>query len=388
MSVESSQPSVLSMLHQLIELPSVSCTQQSIDQSNLPVIERLAQWLGDMGFETDIINIETTPDRPAKANLIATLGSGPGGLVLSGHTDTVPYDDHLWNIDPLKLTEKDNRLYGLGSTDMKGFFPIAIEAARAFKDEKLIAPLIILATADEESSMSGAADLVRIGRPKARCAVIGEPTGLKPIRCHKGMMMESITITGQAGHSSDPGLGNNAMEAMFIVAADLAQFRSELQAHYHNPLFTTPVPTINFGCIHGGDNPNRICGSCEMQFDIRPLPGMNNDEVRAAIRKRLAPLAQRLEIGIELKSLFSGIPAFETPADSELVKACEKLTGYAAGAVSFGTEAPFLQQLGMDTLIMGPGDIDQAHQPDEYMSLDQVQPAIDVLKQLITRFCM
>ena len=114
----------------------------------------------------------------------------------------------------------------------------------------------------------------------------------------------------------------------------------------------------------------------------------DNDEVRAAIRKRLAPLAQRLEIGIELKSLFSGIPAFETPADSELVKACEKLTGYAAGAVSFGTEAPFLQQLGMDTLIMGPGDIDQAHQPDEYMSLDQVQPAIDVLKQLITRFCM
>ncbi len=381
-------PSLLTMLHELIELPSVSCTQVSIDQSNLPVIERLAEWLGDIGFKTEIIKIDGYSGRPVKANLIATLGSGPGGLVLSGHTDTVPYDDHLWNVNPLKLTEKDNRLYGLGSTDMKGFFPIAIEAARAFKDEKLTAPLIILATADEESSMSGAADLVRIGRPKARCAVIGEPTGLKPIRCHKGMMMESITITGQAGHSSDPALGNNAMEAMFIVAADLAQFRSELQAKYHNPLFTTPVPTINFGCIHGGDNPNRICGSCEMQFDIRPLPGMDNQQVRDAIRQRLAPLAQRLEVKIELKSLFPGIPAFENPADSELTKACEKLTGHAASAVSFGTEAPFLQQLGMDTLIMGPGDIDQAHQPDEYMSLDQVQPAIDVLKQLITNFCV
>ncbi|MBL4583392.1 MAG: acetylornithine deacetylase [Pseudomonadales bacterium] len=375
------------MLQQLIELPSVSSTQESIDQSNLPVIERLAQWLGDLGFDTEILHIKTTPGRPAKANLIATLGAGPGGLVLSGHTDTVPFDDHLWSVNPLALTQKDNRLYGLGSTDMKGFFPIAIEAARAFKDENLKAPLIILATADEESSMSGAEDLVRMGRPKARCAIIGEPTGLKPIRCHKGMMMESITITGQAGHSSDPSLGNNAMEAMFVVAADLAKFRAELQAKYQNPLFSTPVPTINFGCIHGGDNPNRICGSCEMQFDIRPLPGMVNDEIRAAIRKRLAPLAQQLQINIELKSLFAGIPAFESPADSDLVKACEKLTGHAASAVSFGTEAPFLQALGMDTIIMGPGSIDQAHQPDEYMSLDQVQPTIDVLKQLIAKFC-
>src|SRR5690606_37299728 len=223
------------------------------------------------GFEIEVLPI---PGQPHKANLIATLGRGAGGLVLAGHTDTVPCDPDRWASDPFSLTERDGRLYGLGATDMKGFFPVALEAARRFDQSKLQQPLIILATADEESSMDGARLLAELGRPKARYAVVGEPTGMKPVRMHKGIMMERVRVQGLAGHSSNPALGNNALEAMHLVIADLLAFRSELQNRYRNPGFAVPVPTLNLGHIHGGDNPNRICGHCELQFDLRPLPGM------------------------------------------------------------------------------------------------------------------
>ena len=146
---------IISQLRALVGTPSVSSTDPSWDQGNRAVIELLAGWLSALGFRTEIMDV--SPDGQ-KANLIATLGSGPGGLVLAGHTDTVPFDEGRWRSDPLQLTERDQRLYGLGSTDMKGFFPIAIAAARAFVDKPLQQPLIILATADEESSMDGARD--------------------------------------------------------------------------------------------------------------------------------------------------------------------------------------------------------------------------------------
>ena len=164
-------------------------------------------------------------------------------------------------------------------------------------------PLIILATADEESSMDGARQLAAQGAPKARYAIIGEPTDIKPIRMHKGIMMEAITVQGRAGHSSNPALGNSALEAMQLVIADLLAFRSDLQARYQNPLFEVAVPTLNLGCIHGGDNPNRICGQCELHFDLRALPGMNNDDLHNEIALRLKPLAQQLNINISLRAL-------------------------------------------------------------------------------------
>ena len=146
--------------------------------------------------------------------------AGPGGLVLAGHTDTVPFDEGRWRSDPLGLSERDQRLYGLGSTDMKGFFPLAIAAAEAFRDTPLQQPLILLATADEESSMNGARALAAAGRPKARAAIIGEPTSLVPVRMHKGIMLEAVRVTGRPGHSSNPELGNSALEAMHAVMGD------------------------------------------------------------------------------------------------------------------------------------------------------------------------
>jgi acetylornithine deacetylase len=377
--------SVLSMLTQLVKLPSVSSTLPSRDMGNIKVIEQLAEWLEPLGFN---IHIQPIDGHSNKANLIATLGSGSGGLVLAGHTDTVPFDESLWHSDPLKLTERDQRLYGIGSTDMKGFFAIVIEAIKPFLEQTLSAPLIILATADEESSMDGARALVSGDLSGARYAVVGEPTDLRPMRAHKGIVMKAITVTGRSGHSSNPLLGNNAMDAMHEVMTGLMGLREELARQYQHPGFSVPTPTMNFGCIHGGDNPNRICGKCELHFDIRTTPGMNNDELEGLIQKILKPVAERRAINIGLRSLMPGLAAYEEPADSDLVKLVEQLTGQSAGTVGFATEAPFFQNLGMQTIVMGPGSIDQAHQPDEYMALDQIQPTIDVLQKMISRYCV
>ncbi|ALO44846.1 acetylornithine deacetylase [Pseudohongiella spirulinae] len=371
----------------LLRLPSISSTNNTLDMSNMPVINYLAEQFEALGFQCEIMPCDSASGQ-AKANLIATLGSGPGGLVLAGHTDTVPMDPELWSVDPLQMTEKDGRLYGLGSTDMKGFFALILEAVQNYVDQPLQQPLIVLATSDEETSMFGARKIAEAGRPKARYAIIGEPTGMKPIHAHKGVMMESIRLQGRSGHSSDPSLGINAMEAMHDVISELLKFRSELQDKYRNPLFAIDKPTMNLGCIHGGDNPNRICGRCELEFDIRLMPGMQIDEMRSLIRQRISPLAQQWGVGFDLTPLFPGAPAFLCPAESDLVKTAERLTGHSAGTVAFGTEAPWLQQIGMETIVLGPGDIDQAHQPDEYLSLDRVQPCVDLLRRFIDHYCI
>ncbi|MEH6608335.1 MAG: acetylornithine deacetylase [Halioglobus sp.] len=380
-----SEKLILSQLQQLVATPSVSSTDSSWDQGNRKIIDLLASWLSDMGFRTEIIDVNADG---SKANLIATLGTGPGGLVLAGHSDTVPFDEGRWQSDPLQLSERDNRLYGLGSTDMKGFFPLAMAAASQFLDKPLQQPLIILATADEESSMNGARALAAAGRPKARAAIIGEPTSLVPVRMHKGIMMQSVKVIGQAGHSSNPALGNSALDAMHRVMGDLMEFRAQLAQRYSNPLFEIAYPTLNLGCIHGGDSPNRICGSTELHFDLRMTPDGNNEEVRSDIEKRLAIIAEDADIDLSLESLVKNIPPFEQPADSELVQMAESLTGHTAKAVAFATEAPFLQQLGMETIIMGPGSIDRAHQPDEYMELEQMRPYVDLLQQCIAHYCL
>lgn len=380
----STLPDLHTLLRRLIEIPSVSSVSPAFDQSNLPLIEVLAEFCQSAGFE---VSIQPLPGRPGKANLVATLGHGEAGLLLAGHTDTVPCDPALWDSDPFCLTERDGKLYGLGTSDMKSFFALVLEAVRGIKAEDLHRPLILLATADEESSMEGAKLLTHSAPLPARYAVIGEPTNLIPVRMHKGILMEGIRLTGRSGHSSNPALGINALEGMYAVIGELLAWRDTLQKHHHHPLFSVPHPTLNLGHIHGGDNPNRICGQCELHIDLRPLPGMALDELRHTLRERLAPIAQRHELGLELFSLFEGIPAMETPADSRLVTTLEALTGATAQAVAFGTEAPYLHALGMDVVICGPGDIAQAHQHNEYLAIERIAPSITLLRQLIQRFC-
>jgi acetylornithine deacetylase len=373
------------MLRGLIQTLTVSSITPGFDHSNRGLLALLAGWLEGAGFRVEILDI---PGLPEKANLLATMGQGPGGLVLAGHTDTVPFDAHLWRHDPLKLTESNGRYYGLGTSDMKSFLALAAEAARGLDPAELKRPLMILATADEESTMAGARALVDAGRPLGRYAVIGEPTGLRPVRLHKGVMGEAVRLSGRAGHASDPSLGNSALEGMHEVMAAVLQWRGELQARHRHPAFRVPYPTINLGHIHGGDNPNRICGECELHLDLRVLPGLAPEDLRAELARRVGEVAERRGLGWEVEPLFQPVPPVETPAEAELVRVCERLTGHQAESVSFGTEAPFLDRLGMETLVLGPGDIAQAHQPDEYLVLERIPPTLDLLRALIRRFCL
>jgi acetylornithine deacetylase len=377
-------PPLLDMIAALIREPSVSSARADLDQSNRRVIDVLADWLESTGFR---VEITTLPENPDKANLVATLGTGPGGLVLSGHTDTVPWDAGKWTHDPFRLTEADNRLYGLGTSDMKAFLALAIDALRDLDAHHLGEPVILLATADEETSMAGARLLAEQDALHARHAIIGEPTGLRPVRMHKGIFMEAIRLHGHSGHSSDPSLGNNALEAMHRVIGALLAWRTQLQEQHQNPLFAVPVPTLNLGHIHGGDNPNRICPDCELHIDLRPLPGMELDDLRSQLHHCVTSTLADSGIRIEFESLFEGIPAMETSASAEITRLAEQLTGHAAEAVAFGTEAPYLQKLGMQTIVLGPGDIAQAHQPDEYLAMERLQPTTRLLQSLVKSVC-
>jgi len=308
--------------------------------------------------------------------------------VLAGHTDTVPYDQTRWNTDPFKVVEKDNKLYGLGTCDMKGFLALAIEAASRYRSEDLAEPIIILGTADEESSMAGGKALVAEHSLRARCAIIGEPTQLKPVHLHKGIYMEGVRLKGRSGHSSDPSLGNSALDGMHLALAELLAFREQMRQDYHNDAFHVPFPTLNLGHIHGGDNPNRICPEAELHFDLRTLPEQDMDATREALRSRIRERLAGTGLEIEFLPLFDGVGGLNTPQDAAIVQAVTELTGREPEGVAFSTEGPFLQEMGIDTVIIGPGDIAQAHQPDEFLDSSTIQPTLELVDGLIQRFCV
>lgn len=387
-----SEQQIIKRVSELVAADSVSSPDPSWDSSNHRVISHLSSYAEHDGWSVEVQALDSAVD--GKANLIASLGNSAGdqaeptGLVLSGHTDTVPFDAGGWASDPLNLTERDGRLYGLGSTDMKGFFAIALEAAAAFNPKDFKAPLYLLATADEESTMHGARSLRKEHLPLARAAVVGEPTDLRPMRMHKGIMMQGVKLRGQSGHSSDPDLGNNVIEALPTLLSVLSNYRDELAQKFRCELMAVPVPTINFGCVHGGDSPNRICGELDFSFDVRMLPGLEYQDVERDLNARLIEIAALHDIDIEMRRLVEPVPAFEQAANSDLVVACEHASGHTSDAVNFATEAPFLKSLGLETIVMGPGSIDVAHQPNEYMPMDQIQPAIETLRELIRRYCL
>ncbi|MGI9229209.1 MAG: acetylornithine deacetylase [Gammaproteobacteria bacterium] len=375
-------PTLMDSFTQLIAMPTVSSVDPSIDQANQAAIDALANWFADLGCE-----VITQTVKPGKSNLIATLGNGEGGLVLSGHTDTVPYSESAWRQDPFRLTEQDGRLYGLGSSDMKCFFPIVLDVLREIDSKQLKQPVYLLATCDEESTMGGARALLAADYKLGRYALIGEPTGLKPITMHKGVMFDTIKLTGQAGHASNPALGNSALEGMHAVISKLLKWRATIQQQFVNDQFKVPVPTVNFGSIHGGDNPNRICADCRLALDLRLLPGMELDQIRQQLRQTALAAVDGLGLKVEFHNDFDGVPPFETDSNSKIVQLAQELTGLEPQSVDFATEGPYLNRLGMDTVILGPGDIEQAHQANEYIEIDRIRPMRDIIKQMIERVC-
>jgi len=373
------------VLRDLVAIPSVSSVSPEFDMPNRPLVDRVADYLDGFGWNVEIMEL---PDSNGKANLIATLGSGEGGLVLSGHGDTVPFDDGAWNSDPFKLSPRDERLYALGSADMKGFIALAVALASRIDAKRLAKPLHIVVTADEESRMGGARLLAKSGRPRAEYCIIGEPTDLVPIRMHKGVMMESLVVTGGTGHSSDPEAAPNALVGLSRVLDAIIAWREELREGWKAPDFAVPYPTLNLGHVHGGDNPNRICGRAELHIDLRPVPGMNSEDLRAEIDRRAEAAVAGTGCRYERNTLFEGIAPFQNPADSPFVRAAERFTGKRAQAVSFGTEAGFFSALGMDTIVLGPGSIDQAHRPDEYLATTSLAAGEKLVEAIVSELCL
>ncbi|CAK9887005.1 MAG: Acetylornithine deacetylase [Candidatus Erwinia impunctatus] len=382
-TVKTKLPSFIELYGELIATPSISATDQALDQSNEKLINLLAGWFRDLNFN---VEVQPVPGTRHKFNLLASSGEGSGGLLLAGHTDTVPFDDGRWTRDPFTLTEHDNKLYGLGSADMKGFFAFILDALRDIDVTRLQKPLYILATADEETTMAGAKYFSESTSIRPDCAIIGEPTSLKPVRAHKGHLSQVIRIQGQSGHSSDPGRGVNAIELMHEAITELMGLRATLQNRYHHNDFVIPYPTMNFGHIHGGDAANRICACCELHMDIRPLPGLTLNDLEGLLTDALAPVSSRWPGRLTIGELHPPIPGYECSREHQLVQVVEKLLGTQTEVVNYCTEAPFIQQV-CPTLVLGPGSIEQAHQPDEYIDMAFIRPTHELLTQVIHHFC-
>lgn len=377
-------PNLQDMMRRLVATPSVSSLQPAHDQSNRAVNELIADWLEPLGFE---IELKPVPGLEGKVNLVARSGPGEDGLVLSGHTDTVPYDPARWTRDPFAGEVHNGRLYGLGSADMKSFLACAAHAAARVNLEKLGRPLVIVGTADEESGMGGAKALVAEGEPLGARAVIGEPTRLQPINRHKGVLMERIRIDGRSGHASNPAAGLNAVDGALAVVSTLHAFIDGQAQEFPADQFPVAGPTLNIGAIRGGDNPNRICASCELDVDLRLVPGMHCDGLRRDLRAAVTRALEGSGFELGFTALFDGIDPLAPGSERKLAQACEHASGHSCGAVNFGTEGPLFQQLDMEVVICGPGDIAVAHQPDESISVAEAYRAVDVLEQLIRQFC-
>ncbi|MEO9944215.1 acetylornithine deacetylase [Paraglaciecola sp.] len=368
----------------IIGAPSISAFEQSIDQSNKQLIELLSGWFETAGFH---ITIQKLPGSRNKYNMLAKIGLGEGGLLLSGHSDTVPFDEHQWRSDPFVLKQKDHKIFGLGACDMKGFFAFILEAIKTVPLHQLKKPLYVLATADEETSMAGARFFAQQQLIKPDMAIIGEPTELVPIYKHKGHIAQSLNIKGKAGHSSDPDKGVNAIEIMYQAIGQLMDLQTKLRTKFHDDAFSVPHVTMNLGHIHGGDGENRICGHCKLNFDMRAVPELSDEHALALIDEALAPVFAKYPNRLNLELMYPTAPAFSCRDEQNILAIAEQLTGKKFQSANYATEAPFINQLGCDTIVLGPGSIEQAHQPDEFMSLDYVNPTVNILQQMISKVC-
>jgi len=378
-------PNFTTALKELISSPSISSTQEKWDQGNKEIIHLLAGWFEALGFS---ITIQKVPNTRDKYNLLAKLGSGEGGLLLAGHSDTVPFDENRWQSDPFAIIEKDDKFFGLGTCDMKGFFAFILQACKGLDATMFKKPLYILATADEETTMAGARFFAESQDIKPDVAIIGEPTNLVPVVMHKGHMSHRISIEGQSGHSSKPSLGVNAIEIMYQVIGALLTLKEQLSVNYKNTQFDVTSPTLNLGAIKGGDNANRICGHCDLDIDMRSLPGMADEELITCLTDSLKSLAEKYPGRIKVNELHPSSPSFEQSQPSDLIETAEHFSGHKCCAVNYATEAPFIQGLGCQTIVMGPGSIDQAHQPNEFLALSEITKTEKLLTQMIKKYCL
>jgi acetylornithine deacetylase len=372
----------------LFRLVSFDSTSRN---SNLPIADFLCEYLDRPGVRIDR---NPSPDGK-KANVVAWIGPAPrddrAGLVLSGHMDVVPADEAGWRNDPFTLADEGDRWVGRGACDMKGFLAVAANLAAAADPARLRAPLALVFTYDEEVGTLGAKHLLESYGPGSslpRAAVIGEPTSLRVARAHKGHLKLRITLHGKSAHSGYPHLGTNAIEPAGRVIGALADLRRELERERarHSDLFPeVPFVPLNVGTVHGGAAINVVPDRCVVEVGVRPLPEMEPAELAERIRRAAmtaaAPFAPTVEI-------LSDSPPMFLDESAPIHRHLRDLVGQSETAtVSFATDAGWLQRLGLDCAIFGPGTIEVAHKPNESLPKSELAAARDLLARSVRRFC-
>jgi len=374
--------SVEEILSELVAIDSTSA------RTNAEVVRHLAARAEGLGLSARLYPY--TDERGVeKLQLVAVSSKdfkegGEVELALVGHTDTVPFDP-AW-AEALTLKERDGRLYGRGACDTKGFIAAALAALEGVGLERLARPLALVLTADEEVGCLGAKRLADARPFRARHAVVGEPTSLRPMRAGKGYCLAEVTVRGREGHSAYPHLGASAIMRAARLVNRIGAVAEELKGLAHES-FDPPHTTLNVGLIDGGTAKNVIAGRCRFTLEWRPVPGQRPELVADLVRREAEALRkedQDFDCEVAVTRLDGGA---ETPGDAPLVKALEELTGRAAGTISFGTEAPQLAELGADAVVFGPGDIRVAHRTGEFVPAAELRDCARILRRTIERFC-
>lgn len=374
------------ILGDLVAFPTVS------SDGNLELVAYVSDLLSSLGASISL-SLDATG---TKANLFATIGEeADGGIILSGHTDVVPVEGQDWSSDPFTLVERDGRLYGRGTCDMKGFLAICLAMAPRFAAADLKHPLHLAFTYDEEVGCLGGRELVRELRKatfKPAAAIVGEPSSMRVIEGHKGCYEYTTIFTGLEGHASRPDLGVNAIEIATLFVGRLLELGGELKRRANpNNRFEPHWSTVQVGLIQGGMARNVIAGQCEVEWEIRTVQPEDADFIKTGMHAfaedQLKPAMQRVHPEADIVTHVIGeVEGLQVVPSSCARQLVSELTGANdAEVVAFGTEAGLFQSCGIPTVICGPGSIEQAHKPDEYVEVAQLEAGIAMMDRLLER---
>lgn len=376
--------SPVEMLARLVAFPTVS------DRSNLDLIHFARDYLAEHGVASRLVHDDTG----LKANLYCTIGpSVPGGVILSGHTDVVPVEGQPWTSDPFTLVERDGKLYGRGTCDMKGFDAIALALVPEMVAAPLKRPIHICLSYDEEVGCQGAGRMVdrMVAEGYAPLAVIvGEPSRMKVVTAHKGGMRYTVTVRGKAVHSSRIDIGVSAvMLAGRLIAWHDDRLLKNAREHDPKNPFLPPYTTLHCGMVEGGLAPNITAAHCRFVAEVRTIAGERAedylDELKAHIAADILPRMHAIDptTGVDIQ-VYTSVRALEPETDGAAEALARRLTGdNGVHVVPYGTEAGIFQGAGWSTIVCGPGDIDQAHQPDEFVEISEMEAGAVFVRRLI-----
>jgi len=374
----------IELVIKLIAFDSVS------HRSNIPIIQFIEDQLA-----INRIHYELVPSADGlKSNLLARIGpETPGGIVLSGHTDVVPVEGQEWDTHPFTVTEKDGKLFGRGTSDMKSFVAVCLAMAPEFVKLNLSKPIYFAFSYDEEIGCLGVPyllDYMDANVPKPRLAIIGEPTLMQVVTAHKGVLSFETTVHGFEWHSSQPHYGVNAVHVACDIVNFLAGLGAELKASgMKDSRFDPPYSTVHTGIIEGGTARNIIPKVCRLNWEIRPLPGENTDLLMQRITAHCDTLKAQMRKTYDKADIITVKKSNMTPVtlpahatqQAQLVKYCAQAN--QEFAVSFGTEAGVFGDHGIPAIVCGPGSIEQAHKPNEFIEIAQITKCIEFMLRLI-----